>query len=942
MAGNIKGITIEIDGNTTKLQKALKEVNDKSRDLNKELREINTSLKFNPKNTELLSQKQRVLAESITNTKNKLDLLKEAQKQAKEQLASGSIGQDEYDALTREIIKAENQLKSFKGELKLINLQPVVNVQEAIGKVGEALETVGGKVSEFGDGMAKLGGKLTLGVTTPIVAGGKKAVDAAGDYESAFAGVRKTTDATEAEFAALSQGIRDMSKELPTSAANIAEVAEAAGQLGIKKENLLSFTKTMIDLGESTNLSATDGADALSRFANITQMSQGDFDRLGSSIVALGNNYATTESEIVNMSMGLAAAGSQVGMSESEIMGFSAALSSVGIEAAAGGTAFSKLMINMEVAAETGSTANKIIDETGYSLRDLQMMSSHNSKEFGELAESMGYTKEELKGFMTASSSLEAFSQVTGKTAEEFQQAFKEDAAGAIQEFIGGLAKVEESGGSAIQVLDDMGINETRLRDTILRATNASDLFTDAIDMSSEAWDENTALTNEANQRYETFQSKMEMVKNKIQDVAISVGEKLMPHVEKAAEFVGELADKFGELDDEQQETILKAVALAAAAGPILVIGGKIISGIGSMISKVGGLLTSISSMSPTMFAVGAAITALVTIGVLLYKNWDVIKEKAAALKNAISEKWNNIKEETSEAWNNVKEKTSEVWNNVKTTVTDGITNAKNNVVEKANNIKSTISEKWNDVKTKTSEAWDNVKQKVSDGIEGARSKVSEKANSIKSNIDTNWANVKSKTSETWDNVKSSITSSMSNSYSTAKNKIDNIKSTMSNTWGSIKSTTTSTWNSIKSAIKDPIEKARDTVKSAIDKMKSFFNFSWSLPALKLPHVSISGKFSINPPSVPKFGISWYKDGAIFDKPTIFGTGAGYKGVGEAGPEAVLPIEKLPDLLGFDKIDRVIKLLEILAAKELTINSKVLSEEAGPDISRWLAMEGVR
>lgn len=898
MAGNIKGITIEIDGNTTKLQKALKEVNDKSRDLNKELREINTSLKFNPKNTELLSQKQRVLAESIENTKNKLDQLKEAQKQAKQQLADGKIGQDEYDALTREIIKAENQLKSFKGELKLVNLQPVVNVQEAIGKVGEVLETVGGKVSEFGDGMAKLGGKLTLGVTTPIVAGGKKAVDAAGDYESAFAGVRKTTDATEAEFAALSQGIRDMSKELPTSAANIAEVAEAAGQLGIKKENLLSFTRTMIDLGESTNLSATDGANALSRFANITQMSQGDFDRLGSSIVALGNNYATTESEIVNMSMGLAAAGSQVGMSESEIMGFSAALSSVGIEAAAGGTAFSKLMVNMKVAAETGTTANKIIDETGYSLRDLQMMSNYNSKEFSALAESMGYTKDELRGFMDASSSLEAFSKVTGKTSEEFQKAFKEDAAGAIQEFIGGLAKVEENGGSAIQVLDEMGINETRLRDTILRATNASDLFTDAIDLSSVAWEENTALTEEANQRYETFQSKMEMVKNKIQDVAISVGEKLMPHVEKAAEFVGELVEKFGELDDEQQETILKAVALAAAAGPLLVIGGKIISGIGSMISKVGGLLTSISSMSPTMFVVGAAITALVAIGVLLYKNWDVIKEKAAALKEAISEKWNNIKEKTSEAWNNVKEKTSEVWNNVKTTVTDGITNAKNNVVEKANNIKSSISESW--------------------------------------------SNVKSKTAETWDNVKSKITDSMSASYTSAKNKIDSIKSTVTSTWNGIKSVTTTVWNSIKSAIQNPIETAKNVVKAAIDKIKSFFNFSWSLPALKLPHVSISGKFSINPPSVPHFGISWYKDGAIFDKPTIFGTSAGYKGVGEAGPEAVLPIEKLPDLLGFDKIDRVIKLLEILAAKELTINSKVLSEEAGPDISRWLAMEGVR
>ena len=326
-------------------------------------------------------------------------------------------------------------------------------------------------------GLAKIGKIGATAMAASAAAMGTLAaagIKAGVEYEQAFAGVRKTVDATEAELQALSQGIRDMAKEMPTSASEIAGVAEAAGQLGIQTENILGFTKTMVMLGDATNMSADEAATSLARLANITGMPQSSFDRLGSTIVALGNNFATTESEITAMGLRIAGAGSQVGMTEAQIMSFSAALSSVGIEAEAGGSAFSKVLVDMQLATEKG----------------------------GE--------------------SLQQFANVAGMSASQFKQAFQTDAAGAMASFIKGLSESEAKGKSAIAVLDEMGITEVRMRDMLLRAAGASDTFTEALELGSAAWEENVALTNEANQRYKTMGSRLAILKNKAIDLGIA------------------------------------------------------------------------------------------------------------------------------------------------------------------------------------------------------------------------------------------------------------------------------------------------------------------------------------------------------------------------------------------------------------------------------------
>ncbi|HHY28095.1 MAG TPA: phage tail tape measure protein, partial [Desulfitobacterium dehalogenans] len=432
----------------------------------------------NDKSQEALTAQNQVLNKQIDAQKQKISELQKG-------LTAAAEKYGENDKVTQgwqqSVNKATADLNKMESELLSNN--------EAIKNYGKAqLEAVKNS-EEFKAAQEKLGGildvvkKAAIAAGTAIVglmAGGAKA---AIEYESAFAGVRKTVDATEEEFAQLNQGIRDMSKNMPQSATDIAAVAEAAGQLGIQTDNILGFTKTMVMLGDATNMSSDEAATALARLANITQMPQGEFDKLGSTIVALGNNLATTESEIVAMGLRLAGAGKQIGLSEAQVLSFAGALSSVGIEAEAGGSAFSRVMVDMQLAVET------------------------NSKRLND------------------------FAGVAGMTASEFKKAFKEDAAGALIAFITGLGNAESQGTSAIKVLDDMGIAEIRLRDALLRASGAGDLFSDSIKLGTEAWQENVALTNEAEQRYSTTESQINMLKNTIKDIGIEIGEKLLPTI---------------------------------------------------------------------------------------------------------------------------------------------------------------------------------------------------------------------------------------------------------------------------------------------------------------------------------------------------------------------------------------------------------------------------
>ena len=609
MADKIKGITVQIGGDTGPLSKALKNVNKEIQTTQTQLKEVNKLLKLDPKNTELLKEKQSLLGKEIKSTKKELEALTQAQKQAKDMLANGEIGQEEYDQLGKKIEKAQKNLAKLEQEAK----DTESKLRPTAEKVGAAFEKAGAKIEGVGKKLAP------LSATAAAILGA--GVKSAKDWESAFAGVMKTVDATKEEYEALGEGIQEMATRTASSAEDIAAVAEVAGQLGVAKEDLLEFTETMINLGDTTNLSATDAATALAQFINITGSSKKDIKKLGSAVVALGNNFATDEASIVNMSQRLAAAGTQAGLSETDILALAAAMSSVGIEAEAGGTAMSQTMTGIE----------KIVRGTA----------------------------------KNSSSKLQTLARVAGMSADAFAKAWKENPIEAIQAFIGGLGNLDTETESATEILDELGMSGVRQSGMLKSLALASDTLTGAIKTSNGAYKDNTALTQEASKRYGTFESQLSQTKEALKQIAVDIGEIVIPVVKDLLKGVKNAVTWFKSLDDGTKKTIVTITGIVAAVSPVLTIVGKLTSGLGSLVGGIGKLGKAFSGIGgPAALAV-AGFAAVVAILKTYKSPLQKVYERYAKLTPEQEKLKNNLNEEA-EAWAALKSSLKEAGKNVK------------------------------------------------------------------------------------------------------------------------------------------------------------------------------------------------------------------------------------------------------------------------------------
>lgn len=480
-------------------------------------------------------------------------------------------------------------------------IRGINQTRSGISGLDKSIAALATRFKSAGATMTAAGRTMTLGITAPIVAIGSLSIKAASDFESSFAGVRKTVDATESEFAKLSQGFRDMAKEIPINVNELNAIGEAAGALGIKKEAIMDFTEVVAKMGVTTDLTSDQAANAFARIANIMGTSQGDFERMGSTIVALGNAGASTESEIVAMALRISGAGKTVGLTEAQVLSFASALSSVGIEAEAGGSSISKVMV--EIASQVATGGEK----------------------------------------------LATFAKVSGMSVSAFSKQWKEDAAGALVTFIEGLGKIQKEGGNVFGTLKELGFEEIRVRDALLRAAGAGDMFRETLVLGNEAWKDNTALSAEATKRFETFQSKLQLAKNRVNDVAISLGAVLLPvalqvldWLEKGVPWIEKAVKAFADLPGPVKLAAIAAVTLLAVVGPLLMALGFMATGIGTLLPMIGGAIKVVKSLGLVIRGLGMAF------GIATAPAWLIVAAIALLVVGLIyayqhSEKFRNI-----------------------------------------------------------------------------------------------------------------------------------------------------------------------------------------------------------------------------------------------------------------------------------------------------------
>ncbi len=542
---------------TSEYEIEIRNADNELKSLSDELELNSLKLKTNKNDVNLLTERQDILHKELELSTEKVDLLNKVLEDSEDELGKNS---NEYKELEQQLKDAEKEQQNIKNDIAETTSTLKEN-RTVLGLTAKKWDETGSRIENTGKKLSI----LSAGVATLAVGAGKSA----SDFESAFAGVRKTVDATEQEYKQLSDAALNTSLVKPIDAADVALIMELGGQLGVAKDELEEFANVVADLSVSTDLTDVENASqVIAQFANVTNMSMDDVDKFASTIVDLGNNSATTESKILEMAQRIAGAGTQSGLSQSDILALAASLSSVGIEAESGGTSISAVMARID--------------------KDV----AKNSK------------------------TLKTWANLTGQSVDEFRKAWEEDAIGTLQKVFVGMSDATKGGDNLNLILDELGVTSLRQSDMMKRMANASEILGESIDTASGAWEENTALTEEARKRYETTESQIHMLKNEVIKLAIEFGEELLPIAKDVVSNAKELIEKFSNLDDQQKRNIIRIAGLVIVAGPLLTIVGKLTRGVGSLIgfgAKLTGTLAGTTSAAAGVTTASATATGAIS-----------------------------------------------------------------------------------------------------------------------------------------------------------------------------------------------------------------------------------------------------------------------------------------------------------------------------------------
>jgi len=646
--GQIKGITIEIDGKTTGLTKALKAANSEIKTTKSQLNSVEKALKLDPKNVDLLKAKQNALNEVIKETKEKLDMEKQAAESAKKELELGNITQGEYDALQAEIVTTTNELSNLEKQARQASSVLGSQMQAAgahIKEVGNNISELGEKVTGVGDKVSALGGKMTATITMPVVAGGTAAVKEATDYSSALAKLSTIADTTQTPLSDLDDSIMKLSDDTGISAAALAEASYDAISAGQSTEDAVGFVGKANVLARSGFTSMSTATDTLTTAMNAYGLSADQVSSVSDKLITTQNLGKTTVDELGASIGKVIPTAAMYGVNLDQLSAAYITTTKNGI-----GTAESTTYINgmLNELGKSGSTTSDILKEkTGKSFSEL-MNSGYNLSDVLQIvqdeADSSGKSLADMFGSQEAAKAAATITQHT----TDFTSAVKE---------------LGNSAGTAQQAFDT------------LEASDPSIQF--------------------------------EKTKTAIQNCAISIGQILMPIVQQVAGKIQELVQKFRDLDPETQQQIVMIAAIAAAIGPLIAIIGTLISSVGKIITFGGQIVSLVGSITTWMgtastfitgtmipaitgvvtaigpfLLIAAAVIAVITAIIVVIKNWDAIVEVAQFIWETFCEKVSQLvtafKEFFTSAFQAIGSFFTGIWNGIVSVATNAWSSIRN------------------------------------------------------------------------------------------------------------------------------------------------------------------------------------------------------------------------------------------------------------------------
>lgn len=496
----------------------------------------------------------------------------------------------QYTALQEQKAALEQSRNAVSSAYKQYNqfsksLDTMEKLEKAIKweETGQSIKEAGENI----DTVTKPFQRLAAVTAAGAVASAKFAID----FENNFANVEKTVDGTDQQLNKIKQDIIDMAtvginghSAIPQTTAELTELAAAGGQLGIQVENISGFTEVMAMIGSATNLYGEAGAKTLARFMNVANVSQEEVQNLGSSVVDLGNHFATTEAEIADMAMYMGATGTAVGISAQDILAYSTALSSLGAEAASGGSAVSRIWMDIQSAVSNGGK------------------------------------------------SLSTFAQMSGKSSAQFAADWKSNASSAFKDLLVQLSKSKDLVGD-LQKLGFENIRDMQALQKLAGPTGIQ-LLNDALDRSNKAWDENTALVNEFESKAGKTAGQIAVMKNNLVEAGRSLGEAFLPSINNGITDVKNFAQWIANLDDNGKQTMLTVGKFAIGLGVFSKVAASGVKGVGNIVEAVGKLKAAgaLAKVAPAMTKIGAAapyaaagiaaVTAAVVIGKSAYDAW--------------------------------------------------------------------------------------------------------------------------------------------------------------------------------------------------------------------------------------------------------------------------------------------------------------------------------